>query len=180
MQSKVQSKVFWQMFLALAVGVFAFGGFAEAQVKRAKNVKTKQTKQANKINGDKIKYEPDADLLKEMQAQITVVESKKDWARFNRQSPIINKNGTRSAYLAQFAIDADKENLIDVIVVRDAAADKFYEIRGFDFPRPFEQLKWISNDTIEFEQWVNPHNGGRYQVNVQTGKLVAASYVRNN
>ncbi len=180
MQSKVKSKVFWQMFLAFAVGVFVFGGFAEAQVKRAKNGKTKQTKQAGKTASDKNEYQPDADLLKEMQAQITVVESKKDWARFNRQSPIVNKSGTRSAYLAQFAIDADKENLIDVIVVRDAATDKFYEIRGFDFPRPFDRLKWTGDDTLEFEQGVNPHNGGRYRVNVQTGKVVAAGYVRSN
>ncbi len=180
MQVKGLSKVFWQMFLVVAVGVFVFGGFAEAQVKRAKNGKTKQTKQAGKTASDKIKYEPDADLFKEMQAQITVVESKKDWARFNRQSPKTNKSGTRAAYIAQFAIDADKENLIDVIVVRDAATDKFYEIRGFDFPRPFNKLKWIDDDTLEFEQWVNPSNGGRYRVNVQTGKVVAAGYVRSN
>lgn len=180
MQSKVKSKVFWQMFLAFAVGVFAFGGFAEAQVKRAKNVKMKQTKQAGKTAGDKIKYAPDADLLKEMQAQISVVESKKDWTQFNRQSPTTNKSGTRAAYIAQFAIDSDKENLIDVIVVHNSASDKFYEIRGFDFPRPFDRLKWIGDDTLEFEQWVNPHNGGRYQVNLKTGKVVAAGYVESN
>lgn len=79
MQLKVKSKVFWQMFLGFAVGVFVFGGFAEAQVKRAKNGKTKQTKQVNKMTSDKIEYQPDADLLKEIQTQITVVESKKDW-----------------------------------------------------------------------------------------------------
>lgn len=180
MQSKIQSKVFWRIFLAFAVGVFALGGFAEAQVKSAKNRKTKQTKQVNKMTADKIEYQPNADLLKKMQAQISVVESKKDWARFNRQSPIVNKSGTRSAYIAQFAIDADKENLIDVIVVNDSAANKFYEIRGFDFPRPFDRLKWIGEDTLEFEQWVNPSNGGRYQVNIQTGKVIAAGYVRSN
>jgi len=180
MQSKVQSKVFWRVFLAVAVGVFVFGGFAKAQVKRAKNGKTKQTKQADKIIGDKIKYEPDTDLLKEIQEQITIVESKKDWARFNRQSPKINKSGTRAAYIAQFAIDSDKENLIDVIVVHNSEDDKFYEIRGFDFPRPFDELKWTSDDVLEFEQWVNPHNGGRYAINLRTGKIVAAGYLRNN
>jgi len=168
------------MFLGFAVGVFFFGGFAEAQVKRAKNGKMKQTKPANKIMDNKIRYESDANLLKEMQAQITVVESKKDWVRFNRQSPIVNKSGTRSAYIAQFAIDANEENLIDVIIINDSATDKFYEIRVFDFPRPFDELKWIGDDTLEFEQWVNPHNGGRYRVNLKTGKVVAAGYVRSN
>ncbi len=180
MQSKVKSKVFWQMFLAFAVGVFTFGGFAEAQVKRAKNGKTKQTKQASKTAADKINYAPDADLLKKMQEQITIVESKKDWARFDRQSPTTKKSANRSAYIAQFAIDSDKENLIDVIVVHVSENDKFYEIRGFDFPRPFNELKWIDDNTLEFEQWVNPHNGGRYQVNLKTGKVVAAGYVRSN
>lgn len=173
----MHKKLLEQGFFWLVIGVFLFGISAEAQTKRPKKkTATQKVKQAN----DKIEYAPDAGLLKEMQAQITVVESKKDWAQFNRQSPTTNKSGNRAAYIAQFAIDADKENLIDVIVINDSATDKFYEIRGFDFPRSFDELKWIGEDTLEFEQWVNPHNGGRYRVNVQTGKVVAAGYVRSN
>ncbi len=119
---------------------------------------------------DKIEYAPDADLLKKMKAQITVVESKKDWKRFNRQRPIVNKSGNRSAYIAQFAIEPGGEALIDVIIVYEKLKDKFYEIRGFDFPRPFDELKWTSDDALEFEQWINPRNGGRYTVNLKSGK----------
>lgn len=168
---------FWRVLLAFLVGVFVFGIFAEAQTKRPKKKPTAQkVSQAN----DKIEYAPDADLLKEMQTQITVVESKKDWKQFNRQRPIVNRNGTGSAYIAQFAIEPNSKALIDVIIVHDTASDKFYEIRGFDFPRPFDELKWTSNDVLEFEQWVNPHNGGRYAVNLKTGKVVSAGYVRSN
>ncbi|MBA2736845.1 MAG: hypothetical protein H0U50_08690 [Pyrinomonadaceae bacterium] len=165
------------ILLAFIVGVFVFGNVAEAQTKRPKKKPTKQmTKQMN----DKIEYAPDADLFKEMQAQVTIVESKKDWKQFNRQSPTINKSGSRSAYIAQFGIEEDKEAMIDVIVVYEKSSDKFYEIRGFDFPRPFDELKWTSDDVLEFEQWVNPHNGGRYAINLRTGKIVAAGYLRNN
>lgn len=162
---------------AFVVGVFVFGNFAEAQTKHPKK---KPTKQMTKQTNDKIRYAPDADLLKEMQAQITIVESKKDWKQFNRQSPTINKSGNRSAYIAQFGIEEDEEAMIDVIVVYEKSSDKFYEIRGFDFPRPFDELKWRNDDVLEFEQWVNPHNGGRYVLDFNTGKIVSAGYVRSN
>ena len=123
------------------------------------------------------KYTPDAATLKEMQKTISIVESKKDWAQFNRQSPTINPNKTRSAYIASFAIAGDAENLMDVIVVHDKPTDKFYEIRGLDFPRPFENLTWKSNDVLVFDQWINPNRGGRYAVNIKTKKLTAFGFI---
>jgi hypothetical protein len=163
-------------FIAFIVGIFVFGNNAEAQTKRPKKQPSKQiTKQMN----DKIKYAPDADLLREMQAQITVVESKKDWKQFNRQRPIVSKSGSRSAYVAQFAIEETGEALIDVIVVYEKGSDKFYEIRGFDFPRPFDGLKWTNDDVLEFEQWINPTRGGRYRVNLKFGKIISAGYLQH-
>jgi hypothetical protein len=168
---------FRRVFLAFAAGVFVFGNYAEAQTKRPPR---KPAEQITKRMKDAIKYEPDAALLREMQAQISVVESKKDWKQFNRQSPAVNKSGNRSAYIAQFAIDESGEAMIDVVVVYEKSRDRFYEIRGFDFPRPFERLKWTGDDVLQFEQWVNPTSGGRYTINVQTGKVVSAGYVRSN
>jgi hypothetical protein len=109
-----------------------------------------------------------------------VVESKKDWRQFNRQRPAVSKPGNRSAYIAQFAIEPGGDALLDVIVVYEKSSDRFYEIRGFDFPRPFVELKWTSDDVLQFEQWINPTSGGRYAVNLKTGKIVSAGYVRSN
>jgi len=167
----------WGVLLAFIVGVGVFGNVTEAQTKRPKKKPTAQ--KLNQAN-DKIEYAPDADLLKKMQVQIMVVKSKKDWKQFNRQRPIVNKSGSRSAYIVEFAIEENNKAMIDVIVIYEKSSDKFYEIRGFDFPRPFDELKWTSNDVLEFEQWVNPHNGGRYMVNLKTGKVVSAGYVRSN
>ena len=125
----------------------------------------------------KIKYTPDAEMLKELQKTISVVESKKDWAKFNRQRPIINKNRTRSAYIAGFEINDDTKNLRDVIVVQDAETDKLHEIRGLEFPRPLENLVWQSNDVLVFDQWLNPNRGGRYAVNLKTKKLVGFGFI---
>lgn len=172
MQFIIQSKRIRRAVFLLAA-LLVCSCFAEAQTKRPK------TKTAAKAAADKIAYAPDADLLNELRDQIRVVESKKDWARFNRQSPATNKTASRSAYVAQFAIDADAENTIDVIVVYDKTADKYYEIRGFDFPRPFENLRWTSDDVLQFDQWVNPSRGGRYAVNLKTGNLVAAGYIED-
>jgi hypothetical protein len=171
----MQSKLLFKSFFALFIGVSLLGVCAEAQTKKAKNKTAEQ-------GSDKIIYEPDADLLREMRGKVSVRLSKKDWAQFNRQSPVVNPKGTRSAYVAQFKIDGDTDNLMDVIVVNEKPGNKFYEIRGFDdFPwRPFDEIRWINNDVLQFEQWVNPHNGGRYRINLKTGKVVAAGYVRSN
>lgn len=159
----------------LTLGIL-LNGAVSAQTKRSKK------KPPSKQTAAKIVYEADGDLLRDLQAKVRVVESKKDWTNFDRQSSFANPSKTRTAYVAQFKMESDANATLDVIVVQDAKSDKFYEIRGFDdFPwRPFSDFKWISDDILQFEQWVNPNNGGRYQVNVQTGKIVAAGYVRSN
>ena len=166
---------FWRVLLAFFVSVFVFGNYAEAQMKRPQ-----PTRQITKQMKNGVKYEPDGGLLKEMWSRISVVESKKDWKQFKRQRPTLNKSGSRSAYIAQFAIEPGGEALIDVIVVYEKSSGKFYELRGFDFPRPFVELKWTSDDVLQFEQWVNPTNGGRYAINVKRGEIVSAGYVRSN
>ncbi len=181
MQSINKSNFLWQAIFALFIGVVVFGNFADAQTKRPKNNGTKRAKpnkQAIKQIRDRVSYNSDADLLKAMQEQVKIVESKKDWMQFNRQNPAAGKNKTRSAYIAQFEIEADNDATIDVIIVHNFSTNKFYEIRGFDFPRPFDDLIWINDDTLQFDQWVNPQRGGRYQVNLKTGKVVAAGYLQ--
>lgn len=165
-------------FTLFAFLVFSlFAATASAQTKIRKTPKSL----AEKTSG-KIVYESDADMLRDLQAKVHVVESKKDWTEFNRQSPIANLNKTRAAYVAQFKMENESEATMDVIIIHDKATDKMLEIRGIeDFPwRPFSDLKWISDDVLQFDQWVNPNNGGRYQVNLKTGKIVAAGYVRSN
>jgi len=178
MQSINKLNFLRQAIFALFIGLVVFGIFAEAQTKRPKNNGAKSTKQAIKQIRDKVSYDADADLLKAMREQVKIVESKKDWKQFNRQNPATSKNKIRSAYIAQFEIEAGSGAMIDVIVVHDSSTDKFYEIRGFDFPRPFNDLIWINDDTLQFDQWVNPQRGGRYQVNLKTGKIVAAGYLQ--
>jgi len=175
MQFINKSKFIRRAIFAFVVGIFVFGNFAEAQTKGPKK---KPTKQMTKQTDDKVQYTPDAGLLKQMQEQISIVVSKKDWTQFNRQSPTVNKSGSRSAYIAQFSIEPGGDALIDVIIVYDKSDDRFYEIRGFDFPRPFDDLKWTDDDTLQFDQWVNPTRGGRYRVNLKTGKVIAAGYLQ--
>ncbi|MET0753574.1 MAG: hypothetical protein ABWZ66_09380 [Pyrinomonadaceae bacterium] len=95
-----------------------------------------------------------------------------------RQRPIINANKIREAYIVEFSIDDDDENLRDVIAVRDTRAEKFYEIQGIDSPRPIENVKWQSNEVIVFDQWMNPTRSGRYAVNLRTKKLVGFGFLK--
>ncbi len=170
------------LFFAAVAVVLPFAcSSAQAQKTTTKTKRIKPKKTIQPIE-DKIIYEPDAELLETLRAKVTVVESKKDWAQFNRQRPIGNSDGTRTAYVAQFKMKDEPDALFDVIIFSDAATGKTYEIRGIDeFAwRPFDEIKWTSADVLEFEQWVNPHNGGRYAVNVKTGKIERAGYVRSN
>ena len=159
---------------------FFLVGSLSAQKKRPK--KKTPPKPAKFHMNDEIIYEPDAEMLSDMEKKVRVVESKEDWAQFNRQAPIVNSARTRSAYIAQFKLENEPKAMLDVIVIDDQATGKMYEIRGIeDFAwRPFSDLKWFSKDVLQFEQWVNPTSGGRYQVNLKTGKIVAAGYVRSN
>jgi len=151
---------------------------ATAQTRTGKQVPVKERADPQtQVSDAKIKYTPDAEMLKELRKTISIVESKRDWAKFNRQRPITNKNRTRSAYLAGFKIEDDIDNLLEVIVVSDAGTNKFYEIRGFAFPRPMENLVWQSNEVLVFDQWLNPNRGGRYAVNLKTKKLVAFGFI---
>ena len=156
--------------------------FSDASAQEAQRPPEKSPKRATVATNEKISYQPDADLLREMRKKVRVVESKRDWAKLDRQRPVGNAKRTRSAYIAQFKLLNEPDAMLDVIVVHLAANDKFYEIRGIDdFPwRPFSDFKWLGEDILQFEQWVNPNNGGRYQVNLKTGKLIAAGYVRSN
>lgn len=165
------------LFFAFAAIVSPLSAKIEAQTKRVKpNKKTIQKAD------DKIIYEPDAELLATLKTKVSVVESKKDWAEFNRQRPVNNRDASRSAYVARFKMKDEPDALFDVIIVYENSSGKFFEIRSIeDFPwRPFSEIKWTSSDVVEFEQWVNPNNGGRYAVNVKTGKIVRAGYVRSN
>lgn len=142
----------------------------------------KKTKTGNQKQPSKNVYEPDAEMLADLKGKVRVVESKKDWAQFVRQSAIDNPDGSRTAYVARFKMKDQPDSLMDVIVVYEKQSKKFYEIRGVeDFAwRLLEGIKWTSADILEFEQWVNPSNGGRYAVNVKIGKIVRAGYVRSN
>lgn len=166
-------------FFILLICSFLLNGAAAQKKRPKKNTSPKPTQVQMK---DEIIYEPDAEMLREMREKVRVIESKQNWTEFNRQSPIVNPAQTRSAYAAKFKMESDAENLIEVVVVHDSPTNKFYEIRGIeDFPwRPFSDFRWISDDVLQFEQWVNPNNGGRYRVDLKTGKIVAAGYVRSN
>ena len=160
-----------------------FTATANGQITKSKKAPTKKAikqtiKQTMKSDEPKIKYTPDRGMLRELQSKVSVVESKKNWAKFNRQRPISNAQQTRSAYIAEFNEKTDDvEYSLEVIVVSDAATGKFYEIRGVEFPRPLENIRWLSNDVLIFDQWLNPHRGGRYTVDFKTGELVNFGFI---
>lgn len=166
---------FRSFLVAFILSVFGFASFAGAQAKRPK---TPVTGQKVIQPNDSAKYISDPNLLRQMQSLVKIVESKQAWTRFDRQLPIVNKARSRSAYIAEFAGAADGDGAVEVIVVHEKSSGRFYEVRGFElFSRPFDRLMWRNDDELQFDQWITPHNGGRYVVNLRTGKVVLARYI---
>jgi hypothetical protein len=114
------------------------------------------------------------DMLAEMQEAVKLVEAQPD-AKSKRTHIARNASHTYEAFTLEVPIDSDANNVRETIFVEDKREGKLYEVRGFDFPRPFADLIWSGNDTLVFDQWMQPRKGVHYAVNVRQGKLTAAA-----
>lgn len=114
------------------------------------------------------------DMLAEMQEGVKLVETQTD-AKAKRAHLTRNASHTYEAFTLDVPIDGDADNTRETIFVEDKRAGKIYEVRGFDFPRPFAALAWSGNDTLVFDQWMQPRTGVHYAINVRQGKLTAAA-----
>lgn len=59
--------------------------------------------------------------------------------------------------------------------IEDKRQGKIYEVRGFDLPRTFVDLAWSDNDTLVFDQRMQPHHAVHYAISVRQKKLVVAA-----
>lgn len=110
-------------------------------------------------------------LLKVLKHRIKIAPIRYE-AGNNRLSSISNSGRTYEAFtsLAQF----NREYLRDHIYFADLRARRVFEIRGLPEPhRPFDSLRFVSDDTLEFDRWTSPHHGIRYRVNVRQKLLVS-------
>lgn len=115
-----------------------------------------------------------ANMLPEMQDSVTLVEVQPQ-AKARRASVARNARRTYEAYLLEVPLNNESNNLHEVIFIEDKRSGKIYEVRGFDFPRPFTDLVWRGDNTLVFDQWMQPHYAVHYEINVAQGKLVVAA-----
>lgn len=101
--------------------------------------------------------------------EITPVVLDRNTVKGNRaQSP----NGQYEAFTSSH----DDQSTSFRIYFREKRTGKVYEVRGLPLPhRPFSDLAWISNSTLVFDRWSQPHYGIHYVVNVKAKKLLSAS-----
>jgi hypothetical protein len=85
------------------------------------------------------------------------------------------ENRVRSRDGSYEAFTSDKSDEPGIYFV-ERRTGKVFEVRGLPLPyRPFSDLAWINNWTLQFDRWSQPHYGIHYVVNVKTKKLVSAS-----
>jgi len=113
-------------------------------------------------------------LLSEMQASVTLVEVQPD-LKLKRAQVARNASRTYEAFVLTVPIDGDENNLREVIFIEDKRKGKTYEVRGFDFPRPFTDLAWRGSHTLVFDQWMQPHYAVHYEINLRRSSLTAAA-----
>lgn len=114
-----------------------------------------------------------SDMLSEMQDSVTLVEAQPK-TKAKRANIARNASGTYEAFTLDVPIDGDENNVRETIFVEDKRQGKIYEVRGFDFPRPFADLAWTNETTLIFDQRMQPRYAVHYAINVRQGKLVAA------
>ncbi|MBA2733307.1 MAG: hypothetical protein H0U54_10500, partial [Acidobacteria bacterium] len=76
------------------------------------------------------------DLLAEMKDTVELVEAQPS-ATAKRANVARNRSGTYEAFTLDVPIDGDENNVRETIFIQDKRQGKIYEVRGFDFPRPF-------------------------------------------
>ena len=116
------------------------------------------------------------DFLSEMQDSVTLVETKlkPDAKRGN-----VTRNAARTyeAFTLDVPIEGAEDNTREVIFIEDTKGKKIYEVKGFDFPRPFTDLAWSGNTTLVFDQWMQPQSGTHYGIDVRSRRLIAAASI---
>ncbi len=148
------------LFISLLT-LFVFLGVVAASV---------EAQTARHLHGKRLQN----DMLAEMQEAVKLVEAQPS-AKAKRTHIARNANRTYEAFTLDVPIDGDADNLRESIFVEDKRQGKIYEVRGFDFPRPFADLAWSGNDTLVFDQWMQPRTGVHYAINVRQGKIIAAA-----
>ncbi len=116
-------------------------------------------------------------LLAEMREAVTLIEAQPD-AKAKRSNVARNRTRSYTAFTLEVPINGDANNTREVIFIEDRRQEKIYEVRGFDFPRPFTDLAWSDKDTLVFDQWTQPNYAVHYALNVRQKKLVAAAPFR--
>jgi hypothetical protein len=113
-------------------------------------------------------------LLAEMQDAVKLVEAQPS-AKAQRANVARNRSGTYEAFTLDVPIDGDENNVRETIFIQDRRRGKIYEVRGYEFPRPFADLAWTNETTLIFDQWMQPHYAVHYAIDVRRRKLVAAA-----
>lgn len=145
-------------FLALLAFLVVIGALVSADAQGARHLHRRSSQN---------------NLLAEMQDDVKLIETQLE-PKAKRSNVARNRAGNYIAFTLEFQLGGDEENTREVIFIEDKRLGKIYEVSGFDFPRPFADLAWKDNNTLVFDQWMQPHYLVHYALNIQQRKLVAA------
>lgn len=86
-----------------------------------------------------------------------------------QEGVVINQQKTFQAF---FACNPDCK-----IFIEDLKTNQIYQLEAPSFlpTRPFSELAWVTSDILVFDQWMQPHYGVHYAVDIAEGKLILAS-----
>jgi hypothetical protein len=95
----------------------------------------------------------------------------------DKSSLVTNRARTLKAFIICVPTDTEGTCLSRVFVT-DIKTGRSSVIEGepeeVEIMRPVDELKWLDNDRLSYERWMNPHFGHRYIFNVRTKKQTGA------
>ena len=89
---------------------------------------------------------------------------------------VVNSDKTFKAFV--LCVPKQADTCSSRVFFTNAATGESFTITGepseAEVMRPVSELKWLDNQRLSYERWMNPHFGRRYIVNVKLRKQTAA------
>jgi hypothetical protein len=117
-----------------------------------------------KIVGPDHKHSSRADMLSEIAPEVSIlrVEPLQTVARENFCK-------TKDKRFIAYTTSAGSERLF----INDTRKRVVYEVRGLPMEhRPFSDLRWSTQQRLEFDRWSQPHHGMHYELDMRRRRLV--------
>ena len=110
-----------------------------------------------------------------------IVQTRLAFRSMQLNETVSNQTNSFRAAIACITLPGTPAQCQDRIFVETRKTGKVVELKSECFLpwRPISNLRWNTDSILAFDQWVNPHFGHHYAVNMVNGKLIEVSSLKD-